>query len=160
MTAPHRGRDELVAYNLAMGTVCGYPAERLAPVKRQKIGDGPLMLVLPPAAEVNWFLNVTRKTLSGVGSDYRRYRSMVDDVCGVPSDFLAEVVDGLDDIFAQETLWETGGGSSVSDHDGLVTVMALQRLSKTVRTSYAALVDLIWNLVVDIESSRAATTET
>lgn len=38
-----------------MGTVQGYPAERIAPVKRQKIDEGPVLPVMAPAIDVNWF---------------------------------------------------------------------------------------------------------
>lgn len=47
------GSDDFISYDFATGTVQRYPAERIAPVKRHKNDDGPIMFVPTPALDVN-----------------------------------------------------------------------------------------------------------
>lgn len=58
----------------------------------------------------------------------------------------SEAVESIDDVYAQEAFWETGGGSSFSTTDRLVISMAPQRLPTG--THFA---DLVWALVDYLE---------
>lgn len=82
----------------------GYSAERLAPVKCQKVDNGLVVTLLARFVDVNWLPGVARRTISDVSRDYRRYYGVFNDDWNLPADILAEVVDDLDDIFAQERL--------------------------------------------------------
>lgn len=52
-----------------MKTVRGYTAERLAPVKRYRDDDGPLVLVLAPTFDVGWLSGATSKKVTHVERD-------------------------------------------------------------------------------------------
>lgn len=112
----------------------GYQAQRPTSVNCQKIDDGPVLPVLVPFDDASRLPGVTCYKIFDVERVYRRYRSVVN-VCGdVPDDFTVDVVDDFDDIFEQEALPETGGGSSFLPNDLSVSSTALQRLSKIVPT--------------------------
>lgn len=148
--------DKFVAYDFHTGAVRGYLAKRLAAVKWQKNGDGLVVPVLAPVANVNWLPNVARKTISDIQCGYRRYHSnIVVNGCFL-TEFQAEFADELDDTFAQKALWETGDGFSFSANDTLVMATALQWLSKITSSSGAKLADLIRNLFDDIGPSWVA----
>lgn len=153
------GAVKFLAYDFAKSTVRGYPAERIAPVKRQNVHDGPVVLILALAVDFNWLPNVTCKTISDVQRDYSLYRVICADNSGFPSDVPAEIVHSVDDVSAQEALWETGKVSFFSVDDRLLIAMAFQRLSKTVPGSRSDFAYLIRSFVDDIESCCAATTE-
>lgn len=76
-------------YNLSTGTMKGYSAERIAQVKRQKVGDRPVTPVMAPAVNVNWFYGLMRKTNSEVVCHYRWYRCITDDDAGQSADIPA-----------------------------------------------------------------------
>lgn len=67
------GPYEFVAYSLATGAMCSFPAERPAQVKRQKVDNGPMMPLLTPWVDVNCQQSMVSKTNSNVPRDYRRY---------------------------------------------------------------------------------------
>lgn len=48
-----RASDHFFAYDFASSTEQGYRAEKIAPVKRQNIDDGPVVPVIAPAVDVN-----------------------------------------------------------------------------------------------------------
>lgn len=103
------GSENFVAYYLVTGTVQIYPAEQIAPVKRQKVDDCPFVLGMPSAVDVNWLSNVSRKKFSETKCDYRRYRVVVDDDSGQPAVVPTDVVDDIDVVLAQQALWEGDG---------------------------------------------------
>lgn len=47
----------------------GYPPERIAPLKRQRIASGPVVPKLAPAIDVDWLPDVSSKTISDVECD-------------------------------------------------------------------------------------------
>lgn len=47
-----------------MATMQGSPAERIAPTKRQTLGDRPVVPEAVPACNDNWLCGVARKTIS------------------------------------------------------------------------------------------------
>lgn len=59
-------QDDHVAYDLAMGEVIGYPAERCSPVRWQKTNDGPALTVFVRAVGVQWLPRTTWKTIYDV----------------------------------------------------------------------------------------------
>lgn len=65
------GFDVFFAYDFATGMVQGPPPENIAAVKRVKFDDGPVVLVMPPALDVNYLPVVARKTIFEVQHDYR-----------------------------------------------------------------------------------------
>lgn len=46
----------MIFYDFATDTVQRFPAERIAPVKRQKLENGPVMPVMAPVIDVIGFL--------------------------------------------------------------------------------------------------------
>lgn len=46
--------DYFVAYDIATDTVQGYPAKQIAPLKLQKVSEGPVVPVMAPAVDMNW----------------------------------------------------------------------------------------------------------
>lgn len=46
--------NDIFALTFATGTVKGYKAENILSLKRQNVDEGPVMLVMAPAIEVNW----------------------------------------------------------------------------------------------------------
>lgn len=153
------GTDNLIACDFATGAVQGYPDERLALLKRQKVDDNPVVPVLEPAVGVNWLLGVTRRAISDVAREYRQKREVVDDGGDLPADFLAEAVDDLDDIFVQEALWKTGGGSFFTAGDRPVLATALVWLSNKVQISGSELVDGVHGLANDVKASHAGSSK-
>lgn len=67
-----RCSGDFLSYDLGTDTVQSYSAERLAPRKRLKVGDGPVVLVLAPAVDVSRLLSVSTKTISDIERGYRR----------------------------------------------------------------------------------------
>lgn len=63
-----------------------------------------------PAVSLNLFRGVICRTNSDIEQGCWRYRAVSDDESDLTTDIPANVVDADDDIFMQETLWETGGG--------------------------------------------------
>lgn len=66
-----RGTDEFVAYHLATGAVRGSPTEGIVLAKRQEIDNGPMMPVIAPDVDVDWFPGAASTTISEVERDYR-----------------------------------------------------------------------------------------
>lgn len=116
----------------ATGTVKGYPAKQIVLVKRQEVDDGPVVSIHVPAVDVKWLHGKSRKTLSEVERDYQHYRYIIDHDLGLPADVQADLVDDIDNVFAQEALWQEDGGSFFTADDRSAIVTALARLSKTV----------------------------
>lgn len=73
------GPDGFGSYNFATETVRGRLAERLAPLKRYKINDGPVVPMLDPSVGVNWLPNLAREAIFDIQRDYRWYCGVVDD---------------------------------------------------------------------------------
>lgn len=96
------GSDDFVLYDSARDTMHGYPAEKNAPVKRQKVGDGHVVLESTPALEANWLASMALKKISILTRNYRRYSGAnnVDD--GEQAEVLVVVADKLDEIFVYE----------------------------------------------------------
>lgn len=115
--------------------------------------------VMEPEVDVNWLPNVTCKTISDVQPGYRLYRSVDDEDGGFPSNVAPELADNIGDTFAQDALWESGGDSSFSVDDHLVTATALQCLSKTVSSLGPQFADLIRSFAEYMQFLRAATSE-
>lgn len=65
-----RVANDFISYDLDPGTVHGYPAGSIAPVKHQKVDDGLMGPFIAPAIDVNRLPGVTRKTLSEVDGNY------------------------------------------------------------------------------------------
>lgn len=63
---------------------------------------------------------MTRRTTSKVKHDYPRYSSINDDDVGQQADVQTDVVDDLDNIFAQAALKESVDGLSATADDLLV----------------------------------------
>lgn len=72
----------------------------IAPVRRQKVDAGPVVLLKAPAVHVKRLPVVERETTSEVKCDCRRYRGIVEDNAGQPADVLADKAGDLDDILA------------------------------------------------------------
>lgn len=72
---------------------------------------------------------------------------------------LGEVDDEIDEVFAQEVLWETGRDLSFSDNDHSVNLTALRWLPKILSTSIIEIAYLICGLIDDLEASRKGNTE-
>lgn len=87
---------EFIAYDLATDTVQVYPAEKNAPVKRQKVDDGSVVPAMAPSVDVNWLPGVAPEKLSKVEFDYRRYIGRVDDDASQPAGGAVDVVDDID----------------------------------------------------------------
>lgn len=71
--------DDFAYYCFATGIVHGYPAVNIAPVKRQKVDDGPFMAVMSPYIGVNWLRGVARKLIFEAERDYWQFRDEIDD---------------------------------------------------------------------------------
>lgn len=63
------GSDDFLSYYFVTGTVQGYRAEWIGPVKRQRVVDGPEVPDIAPVVDVNWLPGVARKTISKVEHD-------------------------------------------------------------------------------------------
>lgn len=86
---------------------------------------------------------MARETSSDVEHDYQRYNGVIARRDGVPADATADVIDDLDDIFAQEALRKVDGKSffTIEDRSAITTV--LTQLAKTVLASGPGLIDLL-----------------
>lgn len=82
----------------------GYSAKQIAPPKRQKVFDGPVVPVLGPGVDVNSLPSVAHKTICDVERDCRRYCGVIHRDEGLPADAPADFVDYFGDIFAQQAL--------------------------------------------------------
>lgn len=142
--------DDFLANDFPTSTMRDNSADSLAPVKRQKVDDGPVRPVLAPAADVEWLAGVTRKTIANVKRDYRRYLKVVEDHCDLQYDVLAILLDGPDDIFAQKAFSENGGSSSFMTCDCSVIATALERLPDTAPTSDSELSNVVQSLFDNI----------
>lgn len=104
-------------------------AKKITPVKRQKADDRSVVIFMAPFIDLNWLPGVTRRTISDVKHENRWNRGVIYDDAGQPAVVLANVVDDLDEIFLQETLWKWDGRSSFTvDHRSVITT-AFARLS-------------------------------
>lgn len=65
-----------------------------------------MMPVMAPAVAINWFPGVVCKGFSEVGHDYQRCRGIIDNDAGQAGEVPADVVYNIDDVLAQEALWE------------------------------------------------------
>lgn len=124
-------------------------------MKRQKADDGPIFLEMAPTVDVQWLPEATFKTILEFQSDDNLYLGVVDDE-SFGSEVLAEEVEDIDDIFAQERLRETAGGSFFSDTDRTAIAASIQQASKTVPTSGADFACLMRVVFEDLEGSRMA----
>lgn len=91
--------DDFLSYDFSTDIVRGYPAESITPVKSQKVTDGLVVPEFTPTVDVNWLPSMAGKTISEVERDYQRYRGVNDGDEDTPTDFPADFVDDLDDIF-------------------------------------------------------------
>lgn len=66
------GSDDFLSYDFSTVTVPGYPAEGFASIKRQKVGDGPMVPALTPADDVNWPPCVAHNMIYELERDCRR----------------------------------------------------------------------------------------
>lgn len=73
-------------------------------MKRQEVDGGPVVPVLVPAVDVSWLPGGARKLIFDVEHDYRRFRGVIDGDTSLPAEVLADVVDDLGDMFAQDAL--------------------------------------------------------
>lgn len=112
-----RGLDDFVAFDFSMTAVRAYPAERLAPFKRQKTDDDPVFPVLLPVIDVQCLPGMSRKKIFNDERDYKQYLGVLDYGAGFPSEVEAEVVDNINDIVDQKPLWQTGRGTFFSAID-------------------------------------------
>lgn len=60
----------------------GYQADRLVPLKRQKIDEEPVLMLTTPAVTDRWLPDTDRKATSDFQSDYKLYHGVVDDTKG------------------------------------------------------------------------------
>lgn len=60
--------------------------------------------VRTPAVDLNWLPGVAHKPISEVERDYRPYRGTVYDDAGHTVYVPADIVDDVDDVFAQKAL--------------------------------------------------------
>lgn len=127
------------------------------PLKRRKIDNGPVAPVMAPAIDVNWIPGVACMTISEIDRAYWSYHVINGDDAGQPADIPADVENDVDDIFAQEALWEEDGGASFTADDRFVNVTSLTRLSKTITTSESDLSNFIKGIVDESEAPQAAT---
>lgn len=72
------GLHDFAAYNIFTGDACSYHGKRLAPLKREKIDDGPLLPLIAPAVRVQYLPVTTRKKLFHVRGDYEIHIEAVD----------------------------------------------------------------------------------
>lgn len=135
----------------------GYPAESIASVERQKVGDGLVMSVSAPAVDVNWLPCVARKAISEVERNNRWYCGVFEVNKGAPADLPANVVHYDDDTFGQEAFWEGDGGASFTGDDLFVIATALARLSMTVSTSGSEFANRVLGLDDEVKRSHTAT---
>lgn len=84
---------------------------------------------------------------------------MVDDDKSQPADLSADVLDDLDDAFAQKALWEGDGGSSFTVEDRSIISTALARPSKTVPALGSDFSNNVKGLFDELGTSKAATVE-
>lgn len=144
--------DDVLRYEFDTGTVQRYPDERVTLLKRPNDTDGPSLLMLAPAGNVNWFTGVNRRKNIDSECYCWRYRGVIDDDEELPGDVPAKVVDGVDNIFAQNALWKTSGGSFFTVGIRSVVSKAWVWLSKTIQTPCSESADLVCSVVNDVRS--------
>lgn len=150
------GKDDFRSYDFTSGTVQGFQAGRIWSVQRLKIDDGPVVPYSAPIADVNWLLSVSIITISKVKRNYRPYRGINDHYEGTPADVPADIVDKLDDIFAQKVLFDENGGTFVTADCRSGIAEALARLSKVVSILSFKLAKLLKCTLYEIETSYVA----
>lgn len=123
---------DVVGSNFATGTIQGYPAEKIPTGKRQKIDHGPVVPVIAHAVDVSWLSGVACINIFEVDRNYQRYLHLVDDDAGQPVSIPADVVDHIDDVFAQDALSEGARGSCLTTDHRYDICTASAGLSKTV----------------------------
>lgn len=128
----------------------GYPDERLAPVKRQNVDNGPVVPVPAPALCVYRLCGVAYQMIFNLYCNYLWYRDVVYCDESLPSSVPADASDDLDDIFVQDALWKGDGGYSFTADDSSVNATSLVRISKTVTTSSFEYTDLVQGLVDEL----------
>lgn len=153
----HSGSKDFVSYDFATNTVQGYTAEDIEPVKRNKVDVGSVVSVMVRAIDVNWLCVVVRRKTSEVEFDHRRYLRIVDDDAGETADVPADMVDHLDDRFAQKALCEKASEHFFTADDCSVIGVASALLSKTVCTLRSEFTSLVKGLVDELEVWQAAT---
>lgn len=116
--------DDFVSYEVRTGTVQGYLDEKTEPVKLQKVDAGPVVPVMVRFIYLGRLRGVASKMISEVERDYRQYHAIIDGDAGQAADVPADEVDDLDEVLAQEALWERSGGPSFTADDRSVIVTA------------------------------------
>lgn len=101
--------EEFFAYNFATGSVGGYLANRLAPVRTQKARDSNVSSMIAHDFDGNGLPSVTDKITSVVKGKYRRYHGAADDDGDCKNDILAEDGDVFDVVFNEESFWKPSG---------------------------------------------------
>lgn len=134
-----------------------YQAGRTLQVKRQRADDGRVRPALASAVDVNRLPSTARKNISKVECDYRRYRGVTDGDEGLRADVQANVDEDLENVFAQEVLWEGDRRYPFTDGDCFVIDTASAWLSKTIRSSGSGQLDYVQHLPDEVEASRATT---
>lgn len=100
--------------------------------------------------------------ISDAERNYRWYRGVFDGDEGPPADVPADLLDDLDDIFAQEALWKSDcgdEGASFRGDDRSPIATAVAQISKLVSASGSKFADLVQDLAEKVEASRAAAVE-
>lgn len=154
------GSDDVIAYVFNTGSIQGYPAEKIVPVKRPNVDDGPVVPIMTTAVDVNRILGVQRKTISEVERHQQLYRGIVDDDAGQSADVPADVMDDLDDFFEQKTLWRGDGRLAFTDDDSSFIITDFAWLSRTVTNSVANRTNLGKQLLNELEASQAPSAKT
>lgn len=98
--------------DFATGTVQRYWDERITPGKREKVESGLIVPVVALAIDVNWLAGVMHKTVREARYDYQRYHGVTDNDADQTTGVIADYIDDIDVILAQQVLWRGGGGSS------------------------------------------------
>lgn len=144
-------------YNPSTCTVQGHPAEKIAPMNRQKVADRPVMPVMALSIDFNWLPSVQQNTVSEVECDYRWYHGANNNDEGLPSDVWPDVVDDPDDIFVHKSIQKEDGGFSFTGDDHQVIATALACLSKILLTSSSELGNLVEGWIDEVEAFLAPT---
>lgn len=111
---------------------------------------------LRPVVDFHWLPGLARKTVSEADPDDPRYHNDSYGDAGLPADVPVDVVDYLDNIFAQKALSDDDGEFSSTTRDRFVIARAPARLSRTVTTSSTEFANLVWVSVGKVDGSRSA----
>lgn len=141
------------SYDFATGISQCYPAERIAPVERQTVDDGPTVPVMTPAIDVDWLPGIARKIISKADRDYQHYSGATDHDAGQPADVPA---DAVYNVMRRGHFGGDDGSSSTADNPSVIAT-AFSWLSKTVSTSGSELVELKGGLVDNVKAPQTAT---